>query len=731
MENFVQKIWSNSIKSKLIISFALIYFIIITVFIFTLVNKQNEFLYNEALDKTLNRTQMLASNSISWVLANDYIGLEEVIQSILVYKDLEFAMIIDPQGKIIAHSDCTFTGKYLADKLSLSIFKEPLKKHILLNNDKFIDVAIPIMRDKQFIAFARVKLNQSERIKSIQIVINQGVFYMILSMLIAILVAYLMGSALTKKLYKLIKLTDEVRSGKRVIQIDDLGSDEIGKLAFAFNKMLQELNESEQELKVANESLELKVKERTIELLKAKDKAESANRAKSIFLANMSHELRTPLNAILGFSQIMVNDSKVTETQRENLNIIERSGSHLLSLINDVLDMSKIEAGRMELQEESVNLYQLLIEISQMMKVRAESKDLSFTMEFHSDLIEFVKVDIGKLRQILINIIGNAIKYTNDGGVSFRVESHEEKNSETYNIIFEVEDSGRGMSESEIKNIFDPFVQVGSSKGVTEGTGLGLAITHNFIKLMNGGIDVESKLNVGTLFKFWLTLNPANPTEIKRVEKRKVVGLINKDRIYRILVVEDQKENRLLLKSILTPIGFEVYEANNGQEGVKEFARIKPDFVWMDIRMPIMNGYEATKKIRKNDKITPIVALTASAFQEQKVEILEAGCNELIHKPYRQEEIFETISKFLGIEFIYEDINNKENGSLITRLSTKDINKIPKDLKEELIDNLINLDTEKIIAIIEKINNIDSKVAGSIIKLAENYEYDKLLEILE
>lgn len=750
MSNIVNKLWKNSIKNKLIISIALIYLIMMSLFIFNLIHRQSEFLHNQAIKQAINRTQMLANNSISWVLANDYIGLEEVINSLLVYKDLEFAMIIDTEAKVIAHTDNSITGQYISDELSLSIFNEVPQKHILVNSDKFIDVAIPIIRETQHIGWARVRLNQDERSASISIVINQGVIYTLIAIFIATLFGYFMGETLTKKLYSLIALTDRVREGKRDIRATNLGSDEVGKLANAFNKMVDALEknekalykieddlrediikrrDAEKSLKELNENLELKVKDRTIELLKAKDKAESANRSKSIFLANMSHELRTPLNAILGFSQIMVNDSKITQSQRENLNIIERSGEHLLSLINDILDMSKIEAGKIEVEEESVDLHGLLRDIAQMMKVRAEAKDLSFTMEFHSDLVQFVKVDVGKLRQILINIIGNAIKYTLEGGVSFRVESQQEKNF--YNVIFEIEDSGRGMSRDELKNIFDPFVQVSSSKGVTEGTGLGLAITHSFIKLMKGGVDVESELNRGTLFRFWLLLSSAEAKEVKKEEKRKVVSLIDKSRVYRILIVEDQKENRLLLKSILEPIGFELYEAINGEEGVKEFKRVKPDFVWMDIRMPIMNGYEATKKIREFDKNTPIIALTASAFKEQKDDIIKAGCNELVHKPYRQEEIFSTMGKFLGVEYEYEEIDREVNSDLITRLTLKDTDKIPSDLKKELISALIDLDTDKIMTIVEKINRVDSKVAGSIIKLAENYEYDKLLDMLE
>lgn len=388
------------------------------------------------------------------------------------------------------------------------------------------------------------------------------------------------------------------------------------------------------------------------ELAKAKEAAEAANRAKSVFLANMSHELRTPLNAILGFTQVMLRDPALSHEQQDNLNIIHRSGEHLLALINDVLDMSKIEAGRITLNENGFDLYQLLDSIESMLHLRAEAKGLQLLFDYADALPRYIKVDDSKLRQVLINLIGNAIKFTQTGGVVLRVISMPER------LRFEVEDTGVGIEEAELETLFEPFVQTGAGRKAKEGTGLGLPISRQFVRLMGGDITVRSTPGQGTVFQFEIPVTLAEANDLKNPQQqRRVIGLAPDQPVYRLLVVDDRWENRQLVVKLLTPMGFEVQEAENGQAAIERWERWSPHLIWMDMRMPIMDGYEATRYIKRQLKgqATVIIALTASALEEEKSIVLSAGCDDFVRKPFREEVLFAKMAEHLGVQYIYEE----------------------------------------------------------------------------
>ncbi len=491
------------------------------------------------------------------------------------------------------------------------------------------------------------------------------------------------------------------------------------------------------------------------DLQQARREAEAASQAKGAFLANMSHELRTPLNAILGFTQLMDGDPNLTPGQQENLAIISSSGEHLLALINDVLEMSKIEAGRVTLQEKSFDLYEMLDSLEEMFRLRAGEKRLSLSVRRAEDVPRYVRSDEAKLRQVLSNLLGNAVKFTHEGSVALRVGMADILPTTQYGaatLHFEVEDTGPGIAAEELAMIFDPFVQASAEQQAREGTGLGLSISRQYARLMGGDLVVSSDPGHGSLFGFDVQVGLTDAAKVEAAwPKRQVLGLAPDQQApdggpYRLLIVEDRETNRQLLVKLLTglgppPLGFEVREAVNGQEALEVWERWKPHLIWMDMRMPIMDGHEATQRIKATTKgqETVIIALTATAFEEDRAEILAEGCDDFVRKPFRKDEIFDMLAKHLGVQFIYEEElvprGRVEAAGPDIRPDAappaEALSALPPDWRTELQQATMRADLNQMLNLIEQIRDQNPDLADRLARMALDFEYRVLLALIE
>ncbi|MET0104609.1 MAG: ATP-binding protein [Sedimenticola sp.] len=464
----------------------------------------------------------------------------------------------------------------------------------------------------------------------------------------------------------------------------------------------------------------------------AKDEADASNRAKSVFLANMSHELRTPLNAVIGFSRLVRDSDHLTEKQRESMDIFNSSGIHLLRLIDDVLDIAKIEVGHVTLETAVFNLHQMLIHVMDMLKQSAEDKQLNLSFEKEPGLPEYIIGDEMKIQRILLNLLGNAIKFTDAGDVVLYAGCSDRDQDGHFHLRFTVQDQGRGIPEEDKERIFEPFVQLGFQAG--RGTGLGLAIIRQYLDIMEGTITLESLPGEGCRFDVEIPSQVAAGVDGQEVDRppRKVIGLEPGQPVCRQMIVEDQRENSLLLQRILERFNFEIRAVENGVEAVELFSEWRPDLIWMDRRMPIMDGLEATRKIRvmPGGEDVKIVAITASVLNEMQDEIMSAGFDTVVHKPYRNEDIYSCLEEQLGLRFIYDSSEGEEvEGGY--ELDPSLLDELPSNLFESLRQAVLALDTEKILAVAEKIEPISSDLATAIRHEVESFDITSLMKFLD
>ncbi len=651
---------------------------------------------------------LVGMNSTAGLSFNDNISVEENIGVLKANSHIILAHVFTPDGRLFASY---FRDKQNIVPLTLSDLQgNDQTEDNYVFHDQFVEIFKKIIFENEMVGTVYIRSDLTELEKRLRLAAYIVVAVLLFALFFGILIASKLQQLITTPIYRLLKTMKMVSAQTNYsLRAHKQGNDEIGTLIDGFNDMLAQIEQY-------RNNLEEKVKERTTQLAETRDQALAANKAKSIFLANMSHEIRTPMNAVLGYTQILLRDSTLNHGQQDLLHAIEKSGTHLLGLINDILDISKIEAGAMELHPQNFILSDFINELSTMFKMRSEQKKLIWRIENAITKPVLVYADQNKLRQILINLLGNAIKFTEVGEIVLRVSQQA-----TDYYRFEVIDTGIGISADSQKTIFKAFQQneVGYDKG---GTGLGLAITQQQVELMGGTITVKSELGKWSCFTLELPL-PAGEGEVPET----IAEITHLAPGYQVsaLVVDDVKASRYILAEILCDLGIDVRQAANGQDCLDQIHEWPPDIVFMDIRMPVMNGITTIRHIREefSDKIS-CIAVTTSTLKQDSDQLLQAGFDDFIGKPYRFDRVYKCLDKYLSVEFEYNKSEQPAETLDLTKLS------LPQSLHERLTEAAELSNLTALEALIVELATEQQALATTFKKCLDNYDTDAIVDML-
>lgn len=680
------------------------------------------------------------------------------------------ALLLDSEGVVLASPDSTLLFQNVRD-----IFPDGVRLlltggggHVMIEDAK--DRRHAYVHVSPETGWTLVALLDERRIqKDIWAVVVRSL--VILAATIGLLsLATLIGlySSILSPLAALTKGTRHIRETKDLnYRLQVRSRDEIHDLAEAFNQMMETLQSAESRLKDSRAALrrerdllEDRVKMRTVELeeantsllkeievrKKAEEAAEEASRAKSLFLANMSHEIRTPLNAILGFTQLLLRDPQMRPEQRRSVDTVYRSGEHLLLLLNSILEMSKIEAGRMSLQEENFDLHAMLDDLESMFLVLTKNKGISLEFAVDREAPRWIVADEQKMHQVLNNLLGNAVKFTDQGGVVLRVGarpcgdaagSRQGRDGDPGRILaFEVEDTGPGIPADAQKNVFSHFEQLDPGKRKKGGAGLGLAIAKAYVEFMGGDIAIQSQPGRGSVFRFTVPVAPGTPGQDRPGGRLHRVSRLRPGQgERRVLVVDDNETNREILVRLLEDAGFAVREAGDGKEACRVYGQWRPHMVLLDMIMPEMDGFAVLGHIRDTDGpgAPPVIAVTASVLMEEKERVLACGAAAFLKKPFKVEELFDLMRKHLGVEFLDEHSPEKDDDAVPACDEEPDpggISRLPAHSVAALRDAALSLDVERLREHIGGLGPEHAAMAKGLLRLVEAYQFEKLQELL-